>query len=50
MSPAPKRACLVLVLIAVSLGVTCRLAQYLARRSFWQDEAYVILNLRAKSG
>jgi hypothetical protein len=47
--PLRPRLCLALVLVLVVAGSVCRVARYLSRRSFWQDEAYVILNLRAKS-
>ena len=30
-------------------GVGCRVAQFVARQSFWEDESFVVLNLRAKS-
>src|SRR5258706_4845229 len=41
--------CLRLVLAFVALGTVCRVSQYLSRRSFWQDEAFLLLNLRKKS-
>ncbi|MGA2500551.1 MAG: glycosyltransferase family 39 protein [Tepidisphaeraceae bacterium] len=30
---------------AILFGVVCRLGQYLARISFWHDEAYIVLNV-----
>ena len=31
--------------MAVLLGITCRLRAYLARTSFWNDEAFIVLNV-----
>lgn len=33
------------MVLAVVLGGACRLRQYLARTSFWNDEAFIVLNL-----
>ena len=38
-----------LMLLAIMLGVGCRLAQYLANRSYWGDEASLVLNIRGKT-
>src|SRR4051812_38120600 len=39
-----------LLLLAIVLaGVICRVAQYIARPSFWHDEALVVLNVANKS-
>lgn len=46
---APSRRWVWIALIAIAIGVACRLAQYLSNQSFWGDEAYLILNLRDKS-
>jgi hypothetical protein len=40
--------CLRLVLAFVAMGSVCRVSQYLSRRSFWQDEVFLLLNLREK--
>src|SRR5689334_5130427 len=38
-----------LVIFAIFIGVVARVGQYASRRSFWHDEAFLILNLRAKT-
>jgi hypothetical protein len=38
-----------LVIVAILIGVVARVGQYASRRSFWHDEAFLILNLRAKT-
>ncbi len=43
---APRHAALLLV-IAVAAGAVCRVAQYAADRSFWVDEAALLLNVRS---
>lgn len=35
--------------VLILLGVIARLRQYLERTSFWQDEAFILMNLRHKS-
>ncbi|HUB26197.1 MAG TPA: hypothetical protein VL992_12270 [Tepidisphaeraceae bacterium] len=37
------------IVAVIALGTICRVAQYLSDQSFWGDEAYLILNVRAKS-
>ncbi|MFI5381451.1 MAG: glycosyltransferase family 39 protein [Tepidisphaerales bacterium] len=44
-SPWPMRYANGLILAAIVFAAVCRLAQYLARISFWHDEAYVVLNV-----
>ena len=39
----------VLLVIAVMAGAVCRVAQYAADRSFWVDEAALLLNVRSHS-
>jgi len=34
-----------LLILAVVVGVICRLRQYLANPSFWSDEAFIVMNL-----
>ncbi|MDB5173014.1 MAG: hypothetical protein JWM97_949 [Phycisphaerales bacterium] len=36
----------VLLLLAIVAGIGCRVAQYAANRSYWQDEASLVLNIR----
>jgi hypothetical protein len=38
-----------LAMMGLALGAVARISQYLSRRSFWHDEALVILNLRART-
>jgi hypothetical protein len=38
-----------LLIAAVLLGAGCRWAQYAADRSYWHDEACIVLNVRARS-
>ena len=38
-----------LMLAAIVLSLTCRTVQYLADRSFWHDEASLVLNIREKT-
>ncbi|MDB5291900.1 MAG: hypothetical protein JWL69_3141 [Phycisphaerales bacterium] len=35
-----------LLLLAIALGIGCRVAQYAADRSYWHDEASLVLNIR----
>ena len=35
-----------LMLTAIALGIVCRIAQYAANRSYWTDEASLVLNIR----
>src|SRR5436190_14723238 len=44
-----RRLYLRLLLLLMILGIACRLCQYLSRRSFWHDEAMLILNVREKT-
>ncbi|HTW94691.1 MAG TPA: hypothetical protein VMD30_07865 [Tepidisphaeraceae bacterium] len=37
------------IVAVIALGTVCRVAQYFSDPSFWGDEAYLILNVRAKS-
>lgn len=34
-----------LLIVAVLLGAVCRMRQYLARTSYWNDEAFIVLNI-----
>src|SRR5439155_17151949 len=40
-----RRVCGKLILIALLIGAGCRIAQYLARPSYWNDEAAVVINV-----
>ena len=40
-----RRISLALIVALVLLGVACRLRQYLARTSYWNDEAFIVLNI-----
>lgn len=46
---ALDQRCVALSIAIVSLGVLARLAQFSARRSFWHDEAFLVLNVLEKS-
>lgn len=40
-----ERLWLALLIVAVLLGAVCRMRQYLARTSYWNDEAFIVLNV-----
>jgi hypothetical protein len=44
-----NRLAVLLVVLAVMAGAVCRAAQYAADRSFWVDEAALLLNVRSHS-
>jgi hypothetical protein len=46
---ARERWVVVLLIVAVGFGCSCRLAQYLAAPSFWHDEAFLSLNVIDKT-
>ncbi|MDB5297390.1 MAG: hypothetical protein JWO31_3373 [Phycisphaerales bacterium] len=43
------RECRLTLLALMLAGVVARVAQYLSRRSFWEDESFLVLNLRDKT-
>jgi hypothetical protein len=47
--PAGSARWRILLVLAVLLGAGCRLAQYAADRSYWHDEACIVLNVRTRS-
>src|SRR5579871_6047429 len=46
-SPAAYRRWPTLLIVAILAGIVCRAAQYAAQRSFWVDEAALLLNVRS---
>jgi 4-amino-4-deoxy-L-arabinose transferase-like glycosyltransferase len=44
-----RRHCRNILIAIVIVGGVCRTAQYLSRRSFWHDEAFVVLDIRDHS-
>ncbi len=45
----PRDHLVTLLYAAVTLGIVARLVQYLWRRSYWHDEAYLVLNVTSLS-
>src|SRR5687768_18032724 len=45
MSDASRRRWLIVLLLALLVGAGLRVGQYLAQRSYWHDEASLVLNV-----
>jgi 4-amino-4-deoxy-L-arabinose transferase-like glycosyltransferase len=47
--PATLSRCRILIVVLVLAGAGCRLAQFLSRQAFWEDEVAVLVNLQHHS-